>query len=182
MSVDRIQEIVRANTVVKSYGPKVTLSFNDDQLCVTVLNRVKEADVPVTFSRVRLFCLVRRWVRWLLVRTRRGLQLGRFVFSRPLRCVPFRRSVFSGKLNPTVTQEGPVRVCNTTKVANSSILLSTPTSQIAQSMSTTQRVSSAGTSIFATPVLASQSSSLRISPAFIAPTSANVIPPVATMS
>ena len=166
--------------MVKSYGPKVTLSFNDDQLCVNVSNRVKGPDVPVILFRRRLVCRLIRIVRRFRERIRRRWRNRRIVFFRP-RCVWVTRSASRGRLSPTVTNEEPVGVCNTTKAANSSILLPTPTSQIAQSMSTAQMVSSAGPSIFATPVLASQSSSLRISPGSIAPTSANVIPPVATM-
>ncbi|KAK2573945.1 putative skeletal organic matrix protein 1 [Acropora cervicornis] len=209
MSVNGIQQTVRARPVVKGSGPKVTLSFNDDQLCVTVSNRVIGPDVPVTFFRRLRVCLppIRR-VRRLWVRIR-GLwrRILRIFLRQRCRWVIIGRG--RGRLSPTVTQEGPVRVCNATKAANSSILLPTPTSQIAQSISTAQMVSSSGASIlvtsvlasqssplrispasvsstsasiFATPVLALQSSSLRISPASTAPTSATVSSPVASMS
>lgn len=181
MSVDRIQQIVEARPVVRSSGPKVTLSFNDDQLCVTVSNRVIGPDVPVTFFRRVRVCRPIRRVRRLWVRIRGRWRQVRRVFFR-LRCLWVIIGRGRGRLSPTVTQEGPVQVCNITKAANSSILLPTPTSQIAQSISTAQMVSSAGASIFATPVLAPQSSSLRISPASTVPTSATVSSPVASMS
>ena len=181
MSVNGIQQTVRARAVVKGSGPKVTLSFNDDQLCVTVSDRVIGPDVPVTFFRRLRVCRRIPRVGRLRVLTRRGWRLRRiFTFSR--RCFWVIISGFRGRLSPTVTQEGFVRVCNITKAANPSILLPTPTSQIAQSISTAQMVSSTSASIFATPVLALQSSSLRISPASTAPTSATVSSPVASMS
>ena len=173
MSVNGIQQTVRARAVVKGSGPKVTLSFNDDQLCVTVSNRVIGPDVPVTFfQRLRVCRRIPRVGRlWVL--TRRGWRLSRiFTFSR--RCFWVMISGFRGRLSPTVTQEGPVRVCNITKAANSSILLPTPTSQIAQSISTAQMVSSSGASILVTSVLGSQSSPLRISPASVSSTSASI--------
>lgn len=181
MSVNGMQQTVRARPVVKGSGPKVTLSFNDDQLCVTVSNRVIGPDVPVTFFRRLRVCRPIRRVRRLWVRIRGRWRQVRRVFFR-LRCFWVIIGRGRGRLSPTVTQEGPVRVCNITKAANSSVLLPTPTSQIAQSISTAQMVSSSGASIFATPVLALQSSSLRISPASTAPTSATVSSPVASMS
>jgi len=181
MSVNGIQQTVRARPVVKGSGPKVTLSFNDDQLCVTVSNRVIGPDVPVTFFRRVRVCRPIRRVRRLWVQIR-GLwrRILRIFLRQRCRWVIIGRG--RGRLSPTVTQEGPVRVCNATKAANSSILLPTPTSQIAQSISTAQMVSSSGASILVTSVLALQSSSLRISPASTAPTSATVSSPVASMS
>ncbi|XP_067033522.1 uncharacterized skeletal organic matrix protein 1-like [Acropora muricata] len=173
MSVDGIQQIVKARPQVESTGPNVTLSFNDDQLCVTVANRVIGPDVPVTFFRRVRVCPRPRLPGLLRLILR--------IFFRQ-RCRWVIRGRGRGRLSPSVTQEGPVQVCNITKAANSSILLPTPTSQIAQSISTAQMLSSAGASIFATPVLALQSSSLRISPASTAPTSATVSSPVASMS
>ena len=173
MSVNGIQQTIRARPVVKGSGPKVTLSFNDDQLCVTVSNRVIGPDVPVTFFRRLRVCRRIPRVGRLWVLTRRGWRLRRiFTFSR--RCFWMMISGFRGRLSPTVTQEGPVRVCNITKAANSSILLPTPTSQIAQSISTAQMVSSSGASILVTSVLASQSSPLIISPASVSSTSASI--------
>lgn len=181
MSMNGIQQTVRARSVVKGSGTKVTLSFNDDQLCVTVSNRVIGPDVPVTFFRTVRVCRLIRRVRRFRVRIR-GRWKVRVVYFRLLRCRWVLRGLGRGRLSPTVTQEGPVQVCNITKAANSSILLPTPTSQIFQSISTAQMVSSAGASIFATPVLAPQSTSLRISPASTVPTSATVSSPVASMS
>ena len=189
-----IQQTIRARPVVRGSGPKVTLSFNDDQLCVTVSNPDVRVtlfrSVRVTFFRsvrVTFFRRVRvcrppiRLLRLLLVRIRGRWRQVRTIFFRR-RCLLVIIGRTRGRLSPTVTQEGPVRVCNITKTANSSILLPTPTSQIAQSISTAQMVSSSGASISATPVLALQSSSLRISPASTAPTSATVSSPVASMS